>query len=139
MQSADVLHADPYPHTRLALVVIGQKDGALFSGDTDKSIVRTPSYFESQRILIVRDAGIHIFDPEDRHGRTEAVGKGFRRGFRHSTSRDEDTSLGFLVRNSCDSSGIFAPEHSGCFRVKATWGEFPVLPRPCAAVCFLSK
>jgi hypothetical protein len=78
VQGADILHADPYPHTRLALVVIGQEDGAFLSRDAGKSFVRPPSQFEAERVQIVGDAGVHVFDPKDWHRRTEAVSRRFR-------------------------------------------------------------
>ena len=67
VQSADILHADPHPHTRLALVVIGKEDGALISRHAGKSVARPPSQFEAESFQVIYDAGIHVFDPKDRH------------------------------------------------------------------------
>jgi hypothetical protein len=50
MQRADIPYADPYPHTRLALIVISEKDGALVPRDAGKRLARAPSQFETQSI-----------------------------------------------------------------------------------------
>jgi hypothetical protein len=69
VQGLDILQADPYPHTRLALVVIGEEDGALVSRDAGKSLDRplSPSQFEAQGVPVVGDAGVHVFDAKDWH------------------------------------------------------------------------
>src|SRR5207302_1661198 len=82
------LHADPYPHTRLALIVIGQEDGALVSRNAGKSLARAPSQFEAKSVQVVDDAGVHVLDAKDRHRGTEVVGCGFR----HDLSCKENTS-----------------------------------------------
>src|SRR5271170_6744260 len=53
VQGADILHADPYPHMRLALVVTGQKDGAPIARNAGKSVATTPSQLEAERVHVV--------------------------------------------------------------------------------------
>src|SRR5580700_2941074 len=48
VQRADVFYANPNPHTRLALVVMGKKYGTFFSRDAGKSIARPPSQFKTK-------------------------------------------------------------------------------------------
>src|ERR1022692_3966130 len=95
MQCADILHPDPYPHTRLALVVVGEEDGTLVSRDAGKSVARTPSQSETKSVHVVGDAGVHVLDSKHRHRGPEAV----RCRFRHSASGNENTS-GTPVRRS---------------------------------------
>src|SRR5580658_6540776 len=61
VQHANILHADPHPHTRLALVVTGQEDGALIARHTGKP-VPVPAQLEAQSIPVVGDAGFYVFD-----------------------------------------------------------------------------
>jgi len=68
VQCADISHADPYPYARLALVVIGQEDGALFSRDAGKSVAHPPSQFEAKSVQVVGDAGVHVLDAKDWQG-----------------------------------------------------------------------
>jgi hypothetical protein len=65
MQCADILYTYPYPHMLLALVVMGQEDGALFSRHAGKSVTRSPSQFEAKSLPVVSDAGIHVLDAKD--------------------------------------------------------------------------
>src|ERR1700730_4415342 len=106
MQRANVLHADPNPHTRLALVVICKKYGAFFSRDAGKSMARSPSQFESKSVQIVVDAGVHILDEKDRRRRTEGAGCGF--GHKSSSgSLGSDVPSGGYIK-----SGVSAPSRS---------------------------
>ena len=73
VQCADILHADPHPHAPLALVVIGQEDGALISRNAGKSVACLPSQFEAKSVQVVGDAGFHVLDAKDWQRWTEAV------------------------------------------------------------------
>lgn len=65
MQSANVLRPNPYPHARLALIVVGEKDRASVARDAGKSITGTPSQFEAKSVHIMSEAGSHVLDPKD--------------------------------------------------------------------------
>src|SRR5580700_396333 len=50
VQRAHILHPDPYPHARLALVVISEKNGAFVSRDAGRSFVRAPAQLEAKGV-----------------------------------------------------------------------------------------
>ena len=73
MQLPDILHANPYPHPRLALIVIGQHDGTIAPLHAGKPLPRLPLQFKAQRVHLIGDARLHVFHPKHRHRRPKPI------------------------------------------------------------------
>jgi hypothetical protein len=70
MECANIYHANRYPHPRLALIVIRQKDRALPLDNTGEVFSRAPAQLKAERITEVGDARVHVLNAKNGDRRT---------------------------------------------------------------------